>query len=128
MPNTEILESELEQAKQRISDLEGQLIDSKQIIDHLENESRDKTKQVSELVHALKEQTDLIKFKDAQILALTEVKEPEPETETEKDKKEDMSQNAQNAPKSAVSLSDEQLTTELSKRSFLRKIGLLFGH
>ncbi len=123
----------LEQAEQRAHDLEERQEELQKNIEFLQNEVLNKTNQINGLTATVAQQAKIIDNQSSQLLKLTAAKEDPGETEKQENAAEnnngktDTAQNAQNGTKSAFSISDEQLTAELSKRSLWGKIKLLFS-
>ncbi len=123
----------LQQAELRIKDLEEQLFDMRQDYNFLQTELTKRTQEVSNLTETIDNQSKVISSQNAQIFALTaEVKvqeEPQPETKApDAEPSPDTLQNASEASETDVSISDDKIVAELSKRGFMDKIRLLFRH
>ena len=128
--NSEVIELQQEHARQEIHDLEEQRAELKKTIEFLQSELIAKTNQINGLTATVAQQAKIIDSQTAQFLAITENKSVNAASDTatgEHAENENAVNNAPQAPNSHVSISDEQITAELSKRSFLTKIKLLFS-
>jgi hypothetical protein len=112
-----------EQAEQRARESEERQAEMKKTIEFLQGEVIAKTNQINGLTATIAQQAKIIDNQSNELLRLTAPK-PEPMGETAE---ETTAQNVENDPKTAVSNSDDKITAELSKLSFMGKLKLLFS-
>lgn len=113
----------IEQAEQRARESEERQAEMKKTIEFLQGEVIAKTNQINGLTATIAQQAKIIDNQSNELLRLTAPK-PEPMGENAE---ETTAQNVENDPKTAVSVSDEQIAAELSKLSFMGKLKLLFS-
>lgn len=116
-----------EQAEQRARESEERQAEMKKTIEFLQSEVIAKTNQINVLTATIAQQSKTIDNQSNELLRL-KAPDPEPMGETAGTAAEPSNaQNVENAPKTDFSISDEQITAELSKRSFMSKLKLLFS-
>lgn len=125
----------LQQAEQTTQDLRDTIAKLERQLEKSDNEKTFLHDQITylnkqiEVLHATTaHQVQVINFQAERILALTEVKEPQPETKApDVEPSPNTPQDASEASETPVSVSDDEIRAELSKRSFLSKLKLLFS-
>lgn len=111
------LQSEIEILKRQLEFMQENLKEKDKQIAAKDEQITAKDNQITGLTATTAQQSKTIDIQLNQILALTTSKESTPEPP----------QNAPQASETGVSISDEQLTTELSKRGFMGKLKLFFS-
>jgi len=118
-PNIELELLKLEQTEQTVKDLRKQIDDLEEQREFLRRELSAKNNQINGLTAALMQTAKALPDKSVQDDGKSS---SDPETVAE-----DTAHNAPQTPKTPVSVSDDEIRAELSKRSFLSKLKLLFS-